>query len=250
MWEPDLHPLQQRLRALANPEQALQLQRFFKTAPGEYGAGDRFLGIKVPPQRALAKAFCNTPLPELVPLLRSPWHEERLTGFLVLLLQYQRARTDAARQRVLDLLLAERAGLNNWDLVDVIVPGTLGDWLVRHPEARAWLGDWVQDESLWERRMAVMASFALIRAGEYAPTLWLCEQTLASVQPVHDLIQKALGWMLREIGKRDLPVLLDFLDRQAARLPRTLLRYALEKLPESQRQLYLRAKAIRQSELS
>lgn len=231
--------LQATLREQANPEQAQQASRFFKTGPGQYGEGDCFLGIKVPVLRSWAKNHKDTPLRQLEPLLASQYHEERLAALLIVLLQYQKARSDAARQVRIDFLRQHIKAMNNWDLVDVIVPGTLGDWIWRNPAEERHLWNWIASETLWERRIAVMATFAQIRKGRYDLTLQLCEAQLKSEQPLHDLMQKANGWMLREMGKRDLPVLLGFLELWAAHLPRTMLRYAIEKLPEEQRQGFL-----------
>lgn len=235
--------LQTALRALGNPEQAQHATRFFKTGPGQYGEGDCFLGIKVPILRSLAQRHKDMSLPQLEPLLASEYHEERLTALLIVLLQYKKTRSDDARQVCIDFLLAHLNAMNNWDLVDVIVPGTLGDWIWRNPAEELRLWSWIGSEVLWERRIAVLATFAQIRNGRYDLTLQLCEAQLKRAQPLHDLMQKANGWMLREIGKRDLQVLLDFLDTWAAHLPRTMLRYAIEKLPEQQRQAFLRRRS-------
>lgn len=235
--------LQAALRALGNPAQAHHATRFFKTGPGQYGEGDCFLGIKVPILRSLAQRHKEMPLPQLEPLLASEYHEERLTALLIVLLQYKKARDDDARQVCIDFLLQHIKAMNNWDLVDVIVPGTLGDWIWRNPAEERLLWKWIDSETLWERRIAVMATFAQIRKGRYDLTLQLCEAQLKGTQPLHDLMQKANGWMLREMGKRDLAVLLGFLELWAARLPRTMLRYAIEKLPEQQRQGFLRLRS-------
>jgi 3-methyladenine DNA glycosylase AlkD len=237
-----MHPLQKSLRKLANPKQAIDLSRFFKTGPGQYGEGDLFLGIKVPSQREIAKNFRDTPLSELTPIVQSEWHEERLTVFLIALLQYKSAKEAQARQSIIEFILANMHQLNNWDLVDVIVPGTLGDWLCREPQEQWRLNKWIDSENLWQRRIAVLSTFAMIRQQDYRPTLALCELQLNQNQPLHDLMQKANGWMLREIGKRDLAVLIAFLEKWAATMPRTMLRYAIEKLPENQRQDYLKRK--------
>ncbi len=238
-----IHALQTRLRALANPEQAQQASRFFKTGPGQYGEGDRFLGIKMPVLRTWAQANREASQAELVPLLASEYHEERMAALLIVMLQYKRARTAEMRQIWIDFLLQHLSAMNNWDLVDVIVPGTLGDWIWRNPAEERLLWNWIGSEILWERRIAVMATFAHIRKGRYELTLQLCEAQLKSGKPLHDLMQKANGWMLREMGKRDLQVLLGFLDTWAAHLPRTMLRYAIEKLPEAQRQGYLQRRS-------
>lgn len=243
--QPLLHPIQQTLRQQAEPNQATNLSRFFKTGPGQYGHGDQFLGLKVPQQRLIAKQFQHTPLAELPPLLQSPWHEERLTGFLIVLRQYQQARECSVRKQIFDFILAHQSSLNNWDLVDVIVPGTLGDWLWRNPSEREQLNVWIQSDNLWLRRIAVLATFAFIRQGEYADSLRLCEYQMSTPQPMHDLMQKASGWMLREIGKREVAILISFLKKHAHHMPRTMLRYAIEKLPKEQRLAYMNYKLNR-----
>lgn len=237
-----LHPIQHTLRHQADTEQSKNLSRFFKTGPGQYGHGDHFLGIKVPQQRMIARQFQQTPLPELPLLLHSPWHEERMTGFLIVLRQYQQARVDNVRKQIFEFILAHQGGLNNWDLVDVIVPGTIGDWLWRNPDARQQLQTWIQSDNLWQRRIAVLATFALIKYGEYSESLILCETQMRNAQPMHDLMQKASGWMLREIGKRDVSVLIAFLEKHAHHMPRTMLRYAIEKLPKDQRLAFMNYK--------
>jgi 3-methyladenine DNA glycosylase AlkD len=238
-----MNSLQTTLRALAYPEQAQQYSRFFKTGPGQYGEGDHFLGIKMPVLRTWAQANRETALLQLAPLLSSEYHEERMAALLIVQLQYKRSRTAEMRQICIDFLLQHIKAMNNWDLVDVIVPGTLGDWIWRNPVEERLLWNWIGSETLWERRIAVMATFAQIRKDRYELTLQLCEVQLKTGKPMHDLMQKANGWMLREIGKRDLQVLLDFLDTWAAHLPRTMLRYAIEKLPEAQRQGYLKRRS-------
>jgi 3-methyladenine DNA glycosylase AlkD len=230
-----IEALIQELGSLADPDQARQLSRFFKTAPGQYGEGDRFLGIQTPPQRALAKKYRDLPLNDLAQLLNSGWHEHRLTGLLIVLNQYQRGR----RAECFAFLLGHLDAMNNWDLVDVIVPGSLGDYCFRHPEARPQLQIWIRSSNLWERRIALLTSFAFIREREFSLILNLAGQVL---QDSEDLIHKASGWMLREAGKRNPDVLTGFLEQYADQMPRTMLRYAIEKLSPEQRLDYLNRK--------
>ncbi|MEZ0374021.1 MAG: DNA alkylation repair protein [Candidatus Sericytochromatia bacterium] len=230
--------LEQELLALADPEQARQLTRFFKTGPGQYGEGDAFLGIKMPPQRALAKKYRGLDCPELSRLLGSPWHEMRMTALLILLDQYRRGDAKGKAESF-HFLLAHLQAMNNWDLVDVIVPGSIGDYLYHHPDERGRLQAWLRSDSLWERRIALLASQAFIRQGELGPTFSLCALVLNDRE---DLIHKAAGWMLREAGQRNPAPLLAFLEAHAAVMPRTMLRYALEKLSPEQKRDFMRRK--------
>lgn len=230
-------PYLARLEALADPAQAAFLQRFFKTGPGQYGEGDRFLGIRVPAVRRLVREFRATPLHDAVALLASPWHEARLLGLLLMVERY--ARGDAAgRQAAYDAYLGHTDRINNWDLVDTSAPHIVGRHLLERE--RTVLDRLAASASLWERRIALLATHAFIRAGQFDDTLRLCERLLGDRE---DLIHKAAGWMLREAGKRDVRALEGFLDRHAAQMPRTMLRYAIERLPPVQRRRYLEAVA-------
>ncbi|HEY9841457.1 MAG: DNA alkylation repair protein [Candidatus Sericytochromatia bacterium] len=231
--------LEQELLALAEPEQARQLMRFFKTGPGQYGEGDTFLGIKMAPQHALAKKYRSLDHPELSRLLGAPWHEMRMTALLILLDQYRRGDA-AGKAESFHFLQAHLSAMNNWDLVDVIVPGSIGDYLYHHPDERGRLQTWLRSDSLWERRIALLASQAFIRQGELGPTFSLCAQVLNDRE---DLIHKAAGWMLREAGQRNQAPLLVFLEAHAAVMPRTMLRYALEKLSPEQKRDFMGRKA-------
>jgi len=229
--------IMKRLRAAATPGKAAVLTRFFKTGPGQYGEGDRFLGVMVPEQRRIAKESRELPLAEVEKLLCSPYHEVRLTGFLVLTYAFDRA--DAGRRReIYEFTLAQRAALNNWDLVDVIAPVIIGGWLLERPAERKLLRKFAKSADLWERRIAIVSTHAFIRAGDFADTLAIGEMLMGDR---HDLIHKATGWMLREVGKRDEAALQGFLSAHAARMPRTTLRYAIERLPEVERQAWLAA---------
>lgn len=227
--------LRRQFRALGNAERAAGALRFFKTGPGEYGEGDQFLGLSVPQVRAMLPQTDELVEKEVLTLLRSEWHEERLLALLILVRRFAKARKDEeTRARLVDAYLKNTRWINNWDLVDTSAPFILGEWL--RTRERDVLDTLAKSKSLWEQRIAVLATLAFIRAGEFDDTLRLCERFLTHE---HDLMHKACGWMLREAGKRDAGVLRAFLDRHAACMPRTMLRYAIEKLPEGERRKYL-----------
>lgn len=234
----NLPDLRQKLRQDATPSQAAIARRFFKTGPGEYGEGDRFLGLKVPQLRAELPHTDALSEADVLDLLHSEWHEERLLALLVLGRRFSRAKQDpATQQHLVNLYLAHTKWINNWDLVDSSAPQILGAWLLRRD--RAVLDKLAASTSLWEQRIAILATQAFIRAGDFTDTLRL--SALFLTHP-HDLMHKACGWMLREVGKRDVKPLLAFLDQHTTKMPRTLLRYAIEKLPEETRQAYLTMK--------
>ena len=226
--------LRDELREAADPAVAEGLQRFFKTGPGQYGEGDRFLGIRVPQLRRLARAHRTLEGGHALELLHSPWHEERLLALLILVEQYRRGSA-AEREEIYDAYLANTAYINNWDLVDSSAEHIVGAHL--DPSRLGVLERLAGSASLWERRIAIMATFHWIRGGVSEPTLHLARLLL---QDPHDLIHKAVGWMLREVGKRDRPREETFLRRHCRTMPRVMLRYALEHFPEAQRQAYLR----------
>jgi 3-methyladenine DNA glycosylase AlkD len=225
--------LRSRLRRSASPKDAKILSWFFKTAPGEYGAGDRFMGVRVPVLRRLAREFQQLPLTEIASLLPSRIHEERLLALLMLGNAYVSA-DKSERGMIYRLYLKNLAQVNNWDLVDSSAPQILG----RHLEKRSRkvLFRLARSKIIWHRRAAVLATFHFIRQGDFADTLRLGELLL---NDTHDLIHKAVGWMLREVGKCDESILERFLRRHAAPMPRTMLRYAIERLPEQRRRFYL-----------
>ncbi|MFD0365004.1 DNA alkylation repair protein [Nocardia sp. GCM10030253] len=233
------------LAEVADPADAIHLQRFFKTGPGEYGAGDVFIGVRVPVTRSIAKRFATLSLTEIDTLLDSPVHEERLAALVILNARFAavskpRAFDDKARAAIFELYLAavRRGRVNNWDLVDASAEHIIGPWLLDKP--RDLLFELAEAESLWERRVAILSSFAFIKAGDVTTTFELCEQLFADRR---DLIQKALGWMLREIGKRiDEQLLTDFLDKHASEMGRTALSYAVERLAPAQRVAYRAAR--------
>lgn len=230
-----LPDLQKQLREQASTERAVGSLRFFKTGPGEYGEGDQFLGLTVPQVRVIVRQTDDLAEKAVLTLLQSEWHEERLLALLILVRRFEKARKDeAVRERIVALYLKHTRWINNWDLVDTSAPLILGEWLLTHD--REALNPLAESKSLWEQRIAVLATLAFIRKGEFDDTLRLCERFLTHE---HDLMHKACGWMLREAGKRDVAVLRAFLDRHAKAMPRTMLRYAIEKLPEADRRGYL-----------
>jgi 3-methyladenine DNA glycosylase AlkD len=221
------------LRALGDPGIARHSQRFFKTGKGQYGAGDRFLGIRVPELRRQARALEALPLGEVSKLLGSPFHEERLCALLILVRQFGRG-TDADRAKIYSRYLALTRHVNNWDLVDSSAPHIVGGYL--ELRSRQPLYRLARSKSLWERRIAIMATLHFIRLGQFDDTLRLAERLLEDAE---DLIHKAAGWMLREVGNRNRGVEERFLRAHYEEMPRTMLRYAIEKLPERRRKAYL-----------
>lgn len=225
----------QELARAANPEKATFFPKFFKTGPGEYAEGDQFLGVTVPEQRRIAKKHRELPLPEIAKLVSSPIHEHRLTGFLVLTEQFRKA-DEETRARLFAFCRKHLTGLNNWDLVDTVAPKIFGEHLIAHPELRKMLHTFAGDGSLWKRRIAILSTQAFIRRGDFTDTLVLAERLL---HDSHDLIHKAVGWMLREVGERDRARLEEFLERHAAEMPRTMLRYAIEKFSPQRRRHFM-----------
>ncbi len=232
----EISALRSALKSRITPGKAEILQRFFKTGPGEYGEGDRFFGVVVPDQRKVARQFKTLALPVVEQLLQSAFHEERLTALFILIQQFEKGDL-AAKKRIYQTYVRNMKYINNWDLVDSSAPHIIGAWLEQRD--RSQLYEWADSDDLWQRRIAMLATFSYIKNGEFEDALHIAEKLL---DDSHDLIHKAVGWMLREIGKRDLPREIHFLDRHAATMPRTMLRYAIEKLPESQRQAYLKLK--------
>jgi 3-methyladenine DNA glycosylase AlkD len=223
-----------QLHALASPDTAAILQRFFKTGPGQYGEGDLFLGIKIPPLRALAKQHRDADLASIVALLGSKYHEERMFA-LLLMMQFYATADGVGKQAAYDLYLGSTRHINNWDLVDVSAPHIVGKHLEDRP--RKALQRLAKSGSLWERRIAMVATLHFIRRNDFADTLRIAEMLL---DDEHDLMHKAVGWMLREVGKRDQRTLEIFLQQHYPRLPRTALRYAIERFDPALRQQYLR----------
>ena len=225
--------LRDELRSVAIPEKAAFFPRFFKTGPGEYGEGDQFLGVKVPEQRKIAKRYRQLPLDQVSQLLDSPFHEERLTALFILIHQFQ-GGSEEEQRRIFELYVEKRHRVNNWDLVDSSAHHILGAWLENRD--RDLLYQWAHHGTLWERRMAMIATFRYLCQNEYADSLRIAEILL---EDAHDLIHKAVGWTLREVGKRDLEAEKAFLEAHGPRMPRTALRYAIERFPKEERKAYL-----------
>lgn len=226
------------LKAQASPERAKISQRFFKTGQGEYGHGDIFLGVKVPDQRMIAKQFRELPLPEVLRLLHSSVHEERLTALIILVMQFERTRDQKVRKKIYTTYLANTRWINNWDLVDTTAPKIVGAFLGERP--LPVLKKLARSHNLWEKRIAMLSTQYWINQGD-------CKPAMAIVHVLwkdqHDLIQKAVGWMLREVGQKcSIFVLENFLKQHATHMPRTALRYAIEKFPKSKQHFYLHIK--------
>lgn len=224
----------ERLAALGDPVRAEHSKRFFKTGKGEYGEGDRFRGLSVPEMRQVARVCAEMPLGETLRLLKSPYHEDRLVALLILVRKYSRA-DDAVRKRIVDAYLANTRYINSWDLVDLSAPSILGAHLERR--SRAVLAKLARSPSLWERRIAIVSTAHCIRSGDPKDALRIAQMLHEDEQ---DLIHKAAGWMLREVGARcSRDILREFLDEHAAVMPRTMLRYSLEHFVPDERAKYL-----------
>lgn len=234
-----LHQLIKKAKSLYSPERAEHSKYFFKTGPGQYGEGDVFLGLSVPEMRTLAKECRDLPFSDVAILLSDKIHELRLIGLTVLVEKYQKAKTDKERKIIYDFYIKHRAAANNWDLVDLSVYKIMGDYLVRYPKERTILYKFIKSKNMWERRLAMVSTMAFIRQGESEDVLKLAEALLDDKE---DLMHKASGWMLREFGKRDEKKLCQFLDKNIKKMPRTMLRYAIERFEENKRQKYLKIK--------
>ncbi len=231
-----LSELKKVLKSKTNRQKAVLLQRYFKTGKGEYGEGDIFIGITVPEQRKTAKQFSYLSFDSIKQLLYSEIHEERLLSLLILVNRFQKA-DKKEEKHIYDFLIKHRKQINNWDLVDLTAPKTIGEYLL--DKDKSILFKLASSKNVWDRRIAVMSTFPFIKKGEFQTTLKLSEILLYDE---HDLIQKAVGWMLREIGKVDLKAEEAFLKYYYKKMPRTMLRYAIEKFPEIKRKKYLNGK--------
>jgi hypothetical protein len=227
----NVREVRKALKALAKPARADGLQSFFKTGPGEYGEGDRFIGLTMPQIRSLVRRFHPAEFAALPAILRSPIHEERMLG-LLLLVERHRKGTTSERRAAYRLYLESFPWINNWDLVDVTAEHVVG----AHGTGRTQLLAWAASKNLWARRIAIVSTFHSIRRNRFADTLALAKRLLHDEE---DLIHKAVGWMLREVGKRDSAALESFLRRHHRSMPRTMLRYAIERFPETKRKAYL-----------
>lgn len=221
------------LKQGGDAEHARLLKRFFKTGPGEYGEGDRFLGLRVPAVRKIARRHLTLSSEELSALLEEVWHEARLAALLIMVEQFKRG-DETTRRAIYRFYLDHLPHINNWDLVDLSAPHIVGGWLLER--SRAPLHKMTRSSNLWERRIAILATLNFIRYDDFDETLAIATKLFADRE---DLIHKALGWMLREVGKRDQPRLEQFLREHYAQLPRTTLRYAIERFPEKLRRAYL-----------
>ncbi len=221
------------IRSQKSTEQAKILAHFFKTKPGEYGAGDKFWGIKVPVLREIAKRFMFLSLVDLQKLLKSEFHEERLTGLFILVYKFKKAN-EAEKETIYKFYLKNWRAVNNWDLVDTTTPQIVGAYLLN--KDKRLLYDFAESSNLWKKRMAIIATAAFIRNNKFDDTLKISEVLL---NDKHDLIHKAVGWMLREVGKKSPKTEEQFLHKHYKKMPRTMLRYAIEKFPENLRKRYL-----------
>lgn len=227
------------LREKASPSKARELQRFFKTGPGEYAEGDIFLGITVPVVRSIARNHQNISLTELRKLIHSQFHEARFCALIILLDRFKKADSEERERRYFDFYIGElkKGNINNWDLVDVAAP-TLGRYLVPRRDSMAILQKMVKSKDLWIRRSAILFTFAWLRIGDYTPTLQISTLLL---RDEHDLIHKAVGWALREVGKISPVQLRNYLQKHGKEMPRTTLRYAIEKFSVTERKKWLLA---------
>jgi len=229
-----LTQIKKELREYSSKKQSKILQRFFKTGPGEYGEGDIFIGVKVPAIRELAKKHQNLPLKETLKLLKSPIHEERLLALLILVIRYPGAN-DSQKRAIYELYLKHTKYINNWDLVDLTASHIVGPYLVSKP--KKILYELAKSKLLWDRRISIIATHYYIKNNQFKDTLKIAKILLTDKE---DLMHKAVGWMLREVGKRDLKPLEAFLKAHYKDIPRTTLRYAIERFPEPKRQAYLK----------
>jgi len=224
------------MKTLADRNVAKTMQWFFKTGSGDYGEGDFFIGLKVPVQRKLASKFKDLSLAEIKELLSSSFHEERLISLFILIDKYQKA-DEKGKKVIFNFYLENRKGINNWDLVDISAPKIIGRYLLE--KDKSILFKFAVSKNLWERRIAILSTQEFIKNNNYKPTLQLAKML---IKDEHDLIHKAVGWMLREIGKKDITLEENFLRVHYKEMPRTMLRYAIEKFPETKRKKYLQGK--------
>jgi 3-methyladenine DNA glycosylase AlkD len=233
---PQLEQLEEEIKKLENKNQAKILQRFFKTGPGHYGEGDVFLGIMVPQTRKLAKQFEDLSLDDLQQLLNTKIHEKRLLALIILVNRYKKLKTAEEKRELYDFYLQNTRNVNNWDLVDLSCRDIVGQFILENLKEKKTLYKLANSNHLWEKRIAIVSTWQFIRQKQFEDTIKISEILL---KDKHDLIHKAVGWMLREIGKKDQGVLLSFLDKHYKHMPRTSLRYAIERLPKKLRKHYL-----------
>jgi len=226
----------QELLSVADPKKAQFLQGFFKTGKGEYAEGDVLLGIVVPLTRDIVKKNPKLPFSEIQLLIDSEYHEARLAGFLFLVKQFKKAKEERERKEIFDFYLKNARKANNWDLVDVTCRDVIGSYLLDNEEGRGVLYRLAESDNLWEQRIAIVSTWMFIKHRQFEDTLALAEKLLSHK---HDLIHKAVGWMLREVGKKDREVLVDFLEKHGKQMPRTSLRYAIEHFSPEERAYFL-----------
>jgi len=233
--------VQKELQRYYSKEKANFFPKFFKAGPGEYAEGDKFVGATVPICRQVAKKYCGLQLNEIKKLLTSKIHEERLVALLILVDKFQKAKGDKEVKKIIyDFYLANTKSINNWDLVDLSCSKIVGQWVVESNYSNlGLLTKLARSENLWEKRIAIISTFAFIKVNRLEPTIKIARILL---RDKHDLIHKAVGWMLREVGKKDMNLLEKFLKDNYSNIPRTTLRYAIEKFPEKKRQRYLKLK--------
>ena len=233
----DANQVVKEIRKTAEPERVSELARYFKTNIGQYGAGDLFLGSKVPSVRGVAKLYPDLSLSELDKLFYSPYHEIRLCAAIILNLKFDKAVDPKERKKLFEFYLRQvrKNRINNWDLVDVSAP-IIGKYLIKNDNSLPLLLTLSDSKSLWERRTSIIFTFALIRSGDLKPTIIIAQ---ALLEDEEDLIHKAVGWMLREVGKLDAPLLREFLKQNSHKMPRTMLRYAIEKFSANERKKWL-----------
>jgi 3-methyladenine DNA glycosylase AlkD len=222
------------LNKYSNKEKAKTFTRFFKTGKGQYGEGDKFLGIDVPTQRFVAKANIDITFSDIENVIQSKFHEHRLTGFIVLVYKYKKSKLEKEKKQIFNFYIKNIKWVNNWDLVDVTCPDIIGDYLFE--KDKKILFKMAKSNNLWHRRIAVISTFNFIKKKDFKDTIKIIQMLL---NDKHDLIHKACGWMLREIGKRDENTLKNFLDKNVSKMPRTMLRYSIEKFDLNTRKKYL-----------
>lgn len=224
-----LGKIRKEVRLISDPERAKNLAWFFKTGKGEYGYGDKFIGLKVPQIRELAKKYKDINIVDIESLVHSPIHEERMLALIIMTKRYLKEK-----DKFYKLYIKNRKYINNWDLVDITCPRIVGDYLLNKP--RDTLYKFARSKNLWEKRISIIATATFIQQKDFADTLKISEILL---NDKHDLIHKAVGWMLREVGKRDKKTEEAFLQKHHQKMPRTMLRYAIEKFPENERKIFL-----------
>lgn len=227
----------EELKYHGNAEKANHLARFFKTGKGQYGEGECFIGVTVPEQRKIAKKYIDTPYGVLEQLIRFPFHEARLTALLIVVYKFGKTKKTEEQKSSIDFYIAHTSYINNWDLVDLTCYKLLGEWLLE--KDREILYQWATTDDLWKQRMAIVTCMCFVRKGDFCDCLAISKLLLSHP---HDLIHKAVGWLLREVGKKDKQVLTGFLHTHYQSMPRTMLRYAIERFPEEERLSFLKKK--------